>query len=275
MHIQKTLDYSIFKKEKRNRPISQANVEKLMYSLLENNLMESKPVLVSKEMIVIDGQHRLAAAKALNMPIYYCVIEHDHMEAIQLLNSAQKQWTAEDFFHFHNELPNAIFLKRMEKEHGCIATAFMNIFKEKKDYKGLPSHFKDGIPLTQSHKTIEEFCIFISKLLDRFQSCTKAKIRNLKNGNFSKSLFVFFIYTGVDNKLLSDNIFLNYDLFTSTGPLRKIKERMEDTYNNNLRKGRRVTLIRGQFDAYISEHKPTSDSIAKDATKQFDQVVNA
>lgn len=54
-------------------------------------------------MEIIDGQHRLAAAKMLGVPIYYCVNEDAEDEDIVLLNENQNIWKKEEYLHFFSK----------------------------------------------------------------------------------------------------------------------------------------------------------------------------
>lgn len=68
--MEKTKNYSLFKKYAKNRDIDGRHVEKLIASIKTANLLDCEPILVNEKMEVIDGQHRLEAAKSLNLDIY-------------------------------------------------------------------------------------------------------------------------------------------------------------------------------------------------------------
>lgn len=56
-------------------------------------------VKITKDFYVIDGQHRLSAAKELNLKIYYTFSDLSE-ECIPTIQN-QKSWTLEDFSKFH------------------------------------------------------------------------------------------------------------------------------------------------------------------------------
>lgn len=97
MHIEKTSDYDKFKTIIGNRVISKSHTSKLMSSIVTRNLLENNPIIVNDGMEVIDGQHRLMAAKNLGLPIYYTKSVGTTIPDVQLLNSTNKTWTMEDF----------------------------------------------------------------------------------------------------------------------------------------------------------------------------------
>jgi hypothetical protein len=48
-------------------------------------------------MQVIDGQHRLAAAKELDLPVYFLVSEEADLKTTQAVNTSSRKWSAKDY----------------------------------------------------------------------------------------------------------------------------------------------------------------------------------
>lgn len=90
---------SVFKPLHENRPLDKTNLMKIKRSIMANNLLRLRPILVDAQMRVLDGQHRLAVCKELNIPIYYEVASDVSNEDIILLNNNQKSWKLEDYVH--------------------------------------------------------------------------------------------------------------------------------------------------------------------------------
>ncbi|HLN56113.1 MAG TPA: ParB N-terminal domain-containing protein [Bacteroidales bacterium] len=105
-----TTDYSIFKDFSSNRELDQKHVNKLMVAINERNLLHVNPIIVDDQMRVVDGQHRLAAAKELGVPIYY-ITDHINRQDISILNSNQKNWTGMDYINFFTVEKNEAFIK--------------------------------------------------------------------------------------------------------------------------------------------------------------------
>lgn len=99
--LNKTSDYTIFKKNLCNREIDPSNLKKITASIKMNNMLELKPIIVNEGMEIIDGQHRLEAARNLGLEIYYIVQEKSQDHDMILLNSAQKNWTIADYVHYY------------------------------------------------------------------------------------------------------------------------------------------------------------------------------
>ena len=117
--INKTKDYDLFKFREDNRErIDHKHVEKLIESIKSRNLLDLRPIAVNKNMEIIDGQHRLLAAKALNVDIYYQQEKSLQAQDIIQMNIS-KTWSPTDFFNFfcHHEYPEYLKLKEFMKKN--------------------------------------------------------------------------------------------------------------------------------------------------------------
>lgn len=101
MEIKNTNDYSLFKSILANREIDEKHVTKLAKSITRKNLLYIRPLIVNEKMQVIDGQHRLAAAKQIKATVYYIKVEGLTKADISVINTAQKNWTRSDFINFY------------------------------------------------------------------------------------------------------------------------------------------------------------------------------
>ena len=95
----KTKDYWLFNFMENNRPINNGLVKKLMQSINEIGYLESKPILVNENMLVIDGQHRLEACKRLNIMAVYEIANVNADRAMLLLNANQRVWRNQEYIH--------------------------------------------------------------------------------------------------------------------------------------------------------------------------------
>lgn len=96
----KTTDYSIFKKFPGNRPIDNNNLKKITNSISMHNMLEFKPLVVNENMQIIDGQHRLEAAKNLGLEVYYTMQKDTSPVDIILLQTG-KDWLIDDYIRFY------------------------------------------------------------------------------------------------------------------------------------------------------------------------------
>lgn len=127
--VKKTKDYDIFTLRSDNRErIDQAHVRRLIQSIKAKNLLELRPISVNGDMEVIDGQHRLMAAKALGVDIYYQVNERLKSEDIIVMNIA-KSWTFNDYLNYYvkNGYAEYIALNNFMREHNLPLKTCLNI----------------------------------------------------------------------------------------------------------------------------------------------------
>lgn len=59
------------------------------------------PILVNEKMEIIDGQHRLEAAKRLGIPIYFIIKAGAGSDEVMQLNLRRGGWTVYDFIGFY------------------------------------------------------------------------------------------------------------------------------------------------------------------------------
>lgn len=112
--VYKTTDYSKFKVLKGNRNIYSSNLLNIKESISKNNLLEENPIKVNQKYEVIDGQHRLEAAKILKVPIYYVIINDLNLSDVQTLNTAQRAWILKDFLISYIKLGNNNYVRIRE-----------------------------------------------------------------------------------------------------------------------------------------------------------------
>lgn len=107
----KTKNYEIFKKHESNRAIDSSNIKKIKSSIEFKNLLEFRPILVDDDLKILDGQHRLEAAKQLGIEIYYKIQKQSEPSDILILNVNQKAWKIEDYLDYYISLGNEDYKK--------------------------------------------------------------------------------------------------------------------------------------------------------------------
>lgn len=117
---QSTTDYKQFKIMSGNRKIVKFHVENLGRSMaLYPEIFKLKPILVNKHMEVIDGQHRLAAAKKLGVPVWYDKVDNAGANEAIIINNNQRNWSIDDYarsFAAFGKQPYKDFIK-LHEEH--------------------------------------------------------------------------------------------------------------------------------------------------------------
>lgn len=119
--VYRTQDYDKFKMLEGNRHVDTAHVNELKRSIEDRgNLTQYFPVVVNDNLEVIDGQHRLAALKELDLPVYYEVKEGMIISDVIALNSGSKNWNWKDFMMSYADRNNANYInfKKLADEFG-------------------------------------------------------------------------------------------------------------------------------------------------------------
>lgn len=94
--VKLTNDLDQFKTVKGNRPPNLQHIKRLTHSMKQHGVLMN-PIIINENFEVIDGQHRLMAAKSANMPIYYIIAKGYNLKEVHALNLNQKNWTKKDF----------------------------------------------------------------------------------------------------------------------------------------------------------------------------------
>lgn len=84
-----------------NREVNEIHVTKLMESINKKNMLKINPIIVDENLTVIDGQHRLEAARLLEIPIFYVISGNVNKEDISQLNSIKLNWKPEDYLNYY------------------------------------------------------------------------------------------------------------------------------------------------------------------------------
>lgn len=145
MQIKSTKNYDIFRLINSNREVDYAHVRKIKESIHKKNLLNVHPINVNAQMEVIDGQHRLQAAKELGIEIFYIVNEGITSHDISRLNSIKKNWCLEDYLnHYMVEgLPEYKKVGQFVKHYSKIPlSGAIQILGA--NFQGLLRDFRDG-----------------------------------------------------------------------------------------------------------------------------------
>jgi hypothetical protein len=102
MNILRTTDYSLFKLHLQNRKINYKKVQKLAEAMKEQNLLSIYPIVVDKNNIILDGQHRYEAAKTAKVTVYFIVSPEKYdISKVPGSNNFQSHWRLEDYVNYY------------------------------------------------------------------------------------------------------------------------------------------------------------------------------
>jgi hypothetical protein len=103
-----TTDYQLFNRIKGNRDLNQLKIKKMIKDIKGGeDLLPDFPILVTNggsKMNVVDGQHRLEAAKQTKRPIYFIIRKEEMaLHKMARFNSLQEKWKPKDFINCYIE----------------------------------------------------------------------------------------------------------------------------------------------------------------------------
>jgi hypothetical protein len=208
--MEKTLDYSIFKQRYDNRPLHIPHVESLKESLRQKNMLVVNPIIVNEDFEVIDGQHRLQAAKELGLEVYYIIIRNYSPKDIQLLNTT-RGWLLYDYFDFYckNQYPQYLALKSFIEKHNLTLSVALKITrgKNQKNY----NMFKNGKYVFNDTKS-ENLLNLINESIDIVEPLVERK-SFLKNRSLWTAMIQVFSHPEFDEEKWMHNLRKNASLF--------------------------------------------------------------
>lgn len=233
--MESTTNYNLFKKHEGNREHVETNILALMDSIREENLLHLRPILVDEQMRIIDGQHRLEAAKRLKVPIFYQIQEKMTNKSICLLNNNQLKWTLPDYMHHHAALGVESYIKltRFCKEHK-ITLPLALIVLSKKLGGGSTDSFKLGLfKFPSEFDQLEALIIFqnLKKLISYMESKLMGNVAYIKGSTFA-SAFVFFMNCkGVDFEVFMKKLPYRLDAIRPCARQQQYLDLFRDIYN--------------------------------------------
>lgn len=161
--LHQTTDYGMFKYIPQNRKTVSGHIAKLMQSIKTKNLNMDFPVIVNKQMEVLDGQNRLEAYKQLKFPVWYKFAHEMDSSHISLINTAMKNWTNDDFLNQYI----------VEKKEDYIK------FKNFMEWAGI-NKITTGLKIIKDKK----FNILSSSSREGGDAISGSDTSNFKSGNF-------------------------------------------------------------------------------------------
>lgn len=197
MHLLTTTQYDLFKKNKVNREYNEDNIRKIMTSISTKNKMKLKPVIVDKYMNVMDGQHRIEAARRLGIEVSYIIDEEACDEDIILMNANQKSWQLTDYLNFfcQKKNPEYMQLDAFLKDHQLSIMQLRALMGENDSFS---ANFKNGKFIFPKNERFEYLQERLANL--RYvQGYIKNKMPNTKIC-FEGSIFIHALLEFFNNK---------------------------------------------------------------------------
>jgi len=234
----KTKDYDKFKSLLGNRNLNLLHLKRLIESMKNNYLFS--PILVNEKHEIIDGQHRYNAAKKLNLPVNYIIVENYGLNEVQMLNTNNKNWNKKDYLEAYCDLGNENYIKLKK---------FMQMFPDftLSVCESLVTGYVGGINSCKLDKDIngksigrirkfEEGNLIISTLFDGIERAKEVlKFKPYYSG-FNRMVFVKTIISLLKNKNYNNDemihkIQFNQNLLNHCISVSQYKDMLEEIYN--------------------------------------------
>jgi hypothetical protein len=210
--VQKTNEYGKFNILKGNRPIDRYHLKKLKESIEKDNHLNLHPIIVNQNFEVIDGQHRLEAAKQLGLDIFFIKSDSVTDEHLIHCNVNQKSFEVEnyiDYFAIKERKEEYIQLKDMLKSSGLKPKALLTLILGVVS-SNLLEFLKTGkFKFPTKEEPLEVLNFF-------FDFTAYVKDKRLKpysmftNHNFTRALRWLFKTTGFDSSLFFKKLDLRW-----------------------------------------------------------------
>lgn len=217
--IQKTRDYSIFKKHPLNRNVDTKHVKKLVKEMRLKSLLHVHPIIVDGEMRIIDGGHRFEAAVEIGLEVYYIVDPNAIPQDIRSSNQHSLNWSREDYFIFCCKEGRQEYLKLkkfMEKNGITLNTALGILGQAGGGRAGKRTEGFRGGTFRFPTEHSEEQCYDILRKSKLFIEYLSTKIiggkRYLNSPKFLRALYIFLSQKTVDLSLFIERLTLKMEL---------------------------------------------------------------
>lgn len=241
MEVQQTEDYGIFKSFDINRTIRKTQVKNLIASISQNNLLHLNPIIVDKEMRIIDGQHRLAAAKQLELPVSYIIMDgSDSAEALISLNSVQKAWDFADYANCYQADPTVKFLEELHEAYKIPLPVLFRSFCRKAN-KNLHQLFDQGLALTLTENEIRVICRVGNELYQNSLENPRTKAK-YKGRAFLRSLTILWNHPDINHDRLRDRLMEASHQLPRSAPVGEYTYLLGELYNFGLHKDNRINV---------------------------------
>ncbi len=227
--------------EKQNRSLRKSHVNKLVLAMTQKNLLKDFPIIISEDAYVLDGQHRLEAAKRLDLPIWYRISNDMVIDDIPLVNSIYLNWSLSDYLNKYLDQNRIDYIKfkRLfdENEEMFSLCQMVKLFYGSRggtDLKTSPIiKFKRGeflypendLPVKDRIQTVKSFSPYI-KLTDRFVSAALKLIKT----------------SGYDHQRMMDKIKQTEGILRPAFEMKQYFVMFNEIYNFNAKNDARVYL---------------------------------
>lgn len=144
--INLTKEFSQFILLKQNRNIQETHKKNILNEIKKSGYDITKPIIVTSDFEIVDGQHRFLACRELDVEFSYIFTDKTASEAIHDCNILSKRWSKSDFLHYYKSLdfPDYILADTICREHNETIERLFGLLLGATPGGGFESAFNSG-----------------------------------------------------------------------------------------------------------------------------------
>jgi len=236
-----TTDVSMFKGTTTNRDLDLPRIKRIAKSMVEHGLLLA-PILVNKRKQVIDGEHRLEAAKLAGKGIYYLVANGYGEEEMVQMNAENKSWGMKNYVQHYSKRGNKNYQKLQEFmsmfPHFALSNSIYFLQSGNKNLKDV----KNGTFKVSSYIKGVRWAEFITELRN---------VSNINNSfRYDHTVFVRTMISvlrkyegkGFEMNQFLEKAFKYPQLFSLCGDTDTYSRMIEKVYNHNRRNDKKIFI---------------------------------
>lgn len=227
--LETTKDYNLFRFHKEQRPINPHHVKGLRQSMEKLGFLPSKPLQCVRNcsaLILIDGHHRLEAARSLGLPVTFVVEESADRETVTLVNSKTKAWGMGDFIRSQCVRGNAEYKKLRTYIEGGLPTgiaANLLVGRSAAGNGSASARVRDGSYKVVTTKQADALLDFINAL--------KGSCAHVQNAHFIKALSLVWYVKEFDMGTFKARMLTNPSMLPRCSNTEDYLRAIEEIYN--------------------------------------------
>lgn len=177
--VNATRDYRLFSRSADNRITKIKKHKALERSMKQYGFLSCFPVVCKRDekggLIVVDGQHRLALAESLGLPVFW--IEQDTDFDVAVVNSTAKVWAVRDYAEKYAANGNAAYqdgLEFADSHKLSVGNAFA-LLSGNTNYSNIEEQFKAGVFKIKDRKWAELVASIYGPISSMSGDCRNAR----------------------------------------------------------------------------------------------------
>ena len=222
-------DYKSFKKITGNRQLNETKIKHIIQDIDKGlDMLRYCPIVVAKDLSIIDGQHRYQVSKILKKPVYYVIADEITLSQIASINSRTERWKPMDFVECYAECgnPEYVKLKKIIKEYDLPVSSALHVlsngFSSNMRTPKLKKLFEEGNFTIQ----YEDEAIRIIDFAIRFD-----KLCGNRSGAFLDAIAFLFRQNLFDEDVLMTKYHLIPEALTPQSGRKAYLVKLEEIYN--------------------------------------------